>query len=73
MCVCVCVCVCMCVYVCVCEYKMCVYKFQYAVLYSGEECLGSSMITYAGPSYFALGRNCIDYTRWHNLIASNKI
>ncbi|KYN12809.1 Mitochondrial tRNA-specific 2-thiouridylase 1 [Trachymyrmex cornetzi] len=48
-------------------------KGQYAVLYSGEECLGSSMITYAGPSYFVLGRNCIDYTRWHNLIASNKV
>ncbi|XP_018311529.1 mitochondrial tRNA-specific 2-thiouridylase 1 isoform X3 [Mycetomoellerius zeteki] len=34
-------------------------KGQYAVLYSGEECLGSSMITYAGPSYFALGQNFI--------------
>ncbi|XP_018404640.1 PREDICTED: mitochondrial tRNA-specific 2-thiouridylase 1-like [Cyphomyrmex costatus] len=31
-------------------------KGQYAVLYSGEECLGSSMISYAGPSYFALGQ-----------------
>ncbi|XP_028046803.1 mitochondrial tRNA-specific 2-thiouridylase 1 isoform X3 [Monomorium pharaonis] len=29
---------------------------QYAVLYSGEECLGSSVISYIGPSYFALNR-----------------
>ncbi|XP_011703709.1 PREDICTED: mitochondrial tRNA-specific 2-thiouridylase 1 isoform X2 [Wasmannia auropunctata] len=46
-------------------------KGQYAILYSGEECLGSSMISYAGPSYFALRRqNCIDDTHYHNLKAS---
>lgn len=45
------------------------YKFQYAVLYSGEECLGGSMISYPGPSYFALNpQNSISDTRFHNLI-----
>ncbi|EZA48605.1 Mitochondrial tRNA-specific 2-thiouridylase [Ooceraea biroi] len=35
-------------------------KGQYAVFYSGEECLGGSMILYPGSSYFALNRqNCI--------------
>lgn len=39
-------------------------KGQYAVLYTEEECLGSSMISYAGPSFFALGRqNCMNDTR----------
>lgn len=42
---------------------------QYAVLYSGEECLGGSMISYSGPSYFALNRqNSIRETRCNNLI-----
>lgn len=45
-------------------------KGQYAVLYSGEECLGGSMISYSGPSYFALNRqNSISETRFYNLIA----
>ncbi|XP_015185768.1 PREDICTED: mitochondrial tRNA-specific 2-thiouridylase 1 isoform X1 [Polistes dominula] len=30
---------------------------QYAVLYSGQLCLGSAEITYPGPSYFALGQD----------------
>ncbi|XP_070151079.1 mitochondrial tRNA-specific 2-thiouridylase 1 isoform X2 [Polyergus mexicanus] len=45
-------------------------KGQYAVLYSGEECLGGSMISYSGPSYFALNRqNSISETHFHNLVA----
>lgn len=43
-------------------------KGQYAVLYSGSECLGGSMISYTGPSYFALNRqNHIEATGDDNL------
>jgi len=35
-------------------------EFQYAVLYSGKECLGGSIISHVGPSHFVLNReNCI--------------
>jgi len=35
-------------------------EFQYAVLYSGQECLGGSIISHVGPSHFILNReNCI--------------
>lgn len=48
-------------------------KGQYAVLYSGEECLGSSMISYTGPSYFALDRQTDDAGYCQNLIASLRV
>ncbi|XP_011257093.1 mitochondrial tRNA-specific 2-thiouridylase 1 [Camponotus floridanus] len=45
-------------------------KGQYAVLYSGEECLGGSIISYPGPSFFALNQqNSIIETRCCDLIA----
>ncbi|KAL0120791.1 hypothetical protein PUN28_008465 [Cardiocondyla obscurior] len=48
-------------------------KGQYAVLYCGEECLGSSIISYPGPSYFTLNRqNCEWENYCHNLTASSR-
>ncbi|KAH0949954.1 hypothetical protein HN011_007844 [Eciton burchellii] len=49
-------------------------KGQYAVLYSGEECLGGSLISYLGPSCFALNRqNCIVSSRVDRLITMKAI
>ncbi|XP_019700655.1 mitochondrial tRNA-specific 2-thiouridylase 1 [Harpegnathos saltator] len=49
-------------------------KGQYAVLYSGEECLGGSIISRLGPSYFALGRrNHGGETCHDNYMASTSI
>ncbi|XP_012142998.1 mitochondrial tRNA-specific 2-thiouridylase 1 isoform X2 [Megachile rotundata] len=37
---------------------------QFAVLYKGEECLGSAVISFSGPSYFALNKE-VPMEYWH--------
>lgn len=37
---------------------------QFAVLYKEEECLGSAVISFSGPSYFSLDKE-VDMRHWH--------
>lgn len=46
--------------------------FQFVVLYKGDECLGSAVISFCGPSYFFLDKEIMNYNELNEKQIANE-